>query len=69
MTYEQIMRVFDREVRKRDESECSISRMAGLGATTINHWRNGETAPTMKLFIDALDVLGIEIVLRRKKTC
>ena len=67
MTADEIVQGMNRERRRQSIGYESLRKLALVGSHTIKKWVCGATRPRLDVLIDVLDVLGLELVLRRKK--
>ena len=66
MTTDEIVQGMNRERKRQGIGYESLRKLAMIGSHTIEKWVCGATRPRLDVMIDVLDVLGLELVLRRK---
>lgn len=64
---ETLIDAINRERTRQGYTLKGLSAKAGLGPSTIAKWVSFHASPTMSALEPVLDVLGLELVVRRKK--
>ena len=66
MTPDQIMAALETERKRRGWPKERLANEAGMVLRTYRKWLNGERSPKVVSLMPYCDVLGLELVLKRK---
>ena len=64
---ETLIDAINRERASQGYTLKGLSEKAGLGPSTIAKWVSFHASPTLCVLEPVLDVLGLELIVRRKK--
>lgn len=67
MTVNKLLIIIDRYRARLPMEVDVLSQKAGLSRSTYKQWMNGTYRPTLQAVIQVLDVMGLELCIRRKK--
>ena len=67
MTVNKMLILIDRYRAKLPMDVDELSDRAGISRSTYKQWINGTYKPTLKVLMNVLDALGLELYIRRKK--
>ena len=66
-TTDKILRIVEREQQQTGISSNQLIKAAKLGTATLAKWKSGYMVPRINTITALLDVLGLELCVRRKK--